>query len=91
MNFGQATCPGAALHPCGLTRSRLAEEAAAVHGMRPDVRRFCLKIPAVLGGAYAVENVGTIAVAELLHFSGDVAQQIRDLPDGTQESFRFVD
>lgn len=66
-----------------LTRSRL--------GPAPDGHCYCLKIPAVLGGAYDADNFGTIPLPELVAFSGGVARQIKDLPDGTRIEFRFSD
>jgi hypothetical protein len=59
---------------------------------RPTAERcYCLKIPATLGGAYALDNVGTIDRAELIAFSGDLARQIDDLPDGAQIRLRVTD
>ena len=45
-------------------------------------RKYCLKIPGVLGGEYGGENLGTISHDELIRASGYIAQQIADLPDG---------
>jgi hypothetical protein len=50
-----------------------------------------LKIPATLGGAYALDNIGTIDRGELIAFSGDLAKQIDGLPDGTQIRLRITD
>jgi len=69
----------------------LVNEAEAELGRPPAGRCFCLKIPAVLGGSYSLDNIGTIAVGELLRFAGDMAEQIKDLPDGAQVSLKFVD
>src|SRR5579872_7332611 len=51
----------------------LAEEARATLG-----------VPAAIGGAYAIDNIGTIDRGELIAFSGALAQQIDGLPDGAQ-------
>lgn len=53
-------------------------------------RCYCLKIPAVVGGSYDVSNLGTISLVELISFSGDMALQIKDLPNGTRISFKIV-
>jgi hypothetical protein len=45
---------------------------------------YCLKIPSVIGGSYDAENFGTITLNELIAFSGSMAEQIKDLPDGSQ-------
>ena len=58
--------------------------AQAKLGVTPEGRCYCLKIPAVLGGDYSEENLGTIELAELLSVSGSIARQIQDLPDGTR-------
>ncbi len=55
----------------------LVELAEAAYGPQIDGRCFCLKIPAVLGGAYTIDNIGTISLNELISFSGNVAKQIK--------------
>jgi hypothetical protein len=45
-------------------------------------RCYCLKQPAVIGGTYEAANLGTISLHELISFSGAMAQQIKDVPDG---------
>ncbi|HEX7704983.1 MAG TPA: T6SS immunity protein Tdi1 domain-containing protein [Thermoanaerobaculia bacterium] len=60
----------------------LVEIAKRIFGEQPADRCFCLKMPAVLGGQYTGENIGTITREELIAFAGHVAEQIKDLPDG---------
>lgn len=67
----------------------LVEEAEARYGVQPEGRCFCLKVPAVLGGAYAIENIGTVPLLELIAFVGDLARQIEDLPDGATVDLRI--
>jgi len=62
----------------------LVELATQKLGPVPDGRCYCLKIPAVIGGKYEPDNIGTISLEELISFSGDMAAQIKDLPDGAQ-------
>jgi hypothetical protein len=64
--------------------SRLVELAGERQGPLSDGMCYCLKIPAVLGGSYEAENLGTITLNELIEFSGSMAEQIKDLPDGSQ-------
>jgi hypothetical protein len=45
-------------------------------------RKYCLKVPAILGGAYDIDNIGTISFVELVSVSGSIAHQLEDLPDG---------
>lgn len=46
--------------------------------------KYCLKIAGVLGGKYQMENIGKITHEEQISFSGDLAKQIKNLPDGTE-------
>jgi hypothetical protein len=45
-------------------------------------QKYCLKIPAPIGGMYDDSNLGKITFAELLSFSGDIARQIDHLKEG---------
>ncbi len=70
--------------------SRLVELANHKLGPLPEGTCYCLMRPAVLGGSYDEENFGTISVQELLSFSGDLAEKIKDLPDGATVQFKIV-
>ena len=69
----------------------LVEKAEDKFGPQPNERCFCLKMPVVLGGAYDIDNIGTVPRLELITFSGDIAGKIKDLPDGSKVEFKFVD
>jgi hypothetical protein len=71
--------------------ARLVDIAEAKYGTQPIHRCFCLKTPSILGGAYELENIGTISIGELIRFSGDVANQIKDLPPGSKIEIKLVD
>jgi hypothetical protein len=71
--------------------TRLVKIAQAVLGQVTDQRCYCLKIPAALGGKYEAANFGTITRRELIAFAGDVAEQIKDTPDGTPVKFEFTE
>ncbi len=60
----------------------LVTAAAAELGAPGEGRCYCLKVPGVLGGEYDGDNVGTIELGELLESAGNLAAQIKDLPDG---------
>ncbi len=60
----------------------LKTEAERALGPPGEGRCYCLKIPAVLGGQYARENLGVISITQLLGASGSMAFQIKDVPDG---------
>lgn len=62
----------------------LVEKAFMTLGLTTPDRCYCLKIPAVLGGAYDESNFGTISRQELISSAGDLAQKIKDLPDGSK-------
>ena len=53
-------------------------------GALADGRKFCLVTPGVLGGEYAASNIKIAPVTEIIRLSGGIAQQIKDLPDGTK-------
>lgn len=70
--------------------SGLVEEAFHRFGALPEGRKYCLKIPGALGGEYGGDNLATIYLDELIRASGDVAQQIQDLPDGAKVRIKIV-
>jgi len=53
--------------------------------------KYYLVYPAILGGAYDLSNINTVSLTELIRFSGDVGEQIKDLPDGAQVQIKIVD
>jgi len=67
----------------------LVEEARTNVGSLERGRKYCLKIPGLLGGAYAGHNLASISLIELIQSSGDVAFQLKDLPEGSQVQFRI--
>jgi hypothetical protein len=69
----------------------LVEEANVRLGPLTEGRKYCLKIPGVLGGEYGGSNLATISLVELVRFSGYVAKRIKDLPDGAQVEFKITD
>jgi len=71
--------------------ARLLDMAEAKYGTQPVHRCFCLKMPGALGGAYEIDNIGTVGICELIRFAGDVAKQIKDLPPGSRVEFKIVD
>lgn len=60
----------------------LVKVAKEKYGELIKGEKFCLKVPAVIGGEYSEENIGKISFEELILFSGDLAFQIKDLDDG---------
>jgi hypothetical protein len=64
--------------------ARLVEVAKEKLGPLHEDRCYCLKLPAVIGGRYEAANLGTISLRELIAFSGHMAEQVKDVPDGGQ-------
>lgn len=70
---------------------RLVEIAVRNLGAPASGECFCLKLPGVLGGEYQAENFGLVPIKELISSSGDIAFQIKDVPDGEQVVIQIVD
>ncbi|WP_417442054.1 DUF1851 domain-containing protein [Idiomarina sp.] len=66
----------------------LVEQARASLGELSEGTKYSLVIPGVLGGEYAISNIKIAPLVELVRFSGDVAKQIDDLPDGAEIQLR---
>jgi hypothetical protein len=70
--------------------ARLVELARLKLGPLHKGECYCLKVPAVFGGSYEVTNMGTISLRELISFAGDMAEQIKDVPDGGELKIEVV-
>ncbi|APV48879.1 DUF1851 domain-containing protein [Betaproteobacteria bacterium GR16-43] len=68
---------------------KLVKAAHDKLGPLKDGERYCLKLPAPVGGAYEPGNLATLPIDQLLGFCGYVAEQIKDLPDGAPINFTF--
>ena len=62
--------------------TNLVEIAKFELGELEEYQKYCLKIPAIIGGEYEKSNLGKISFTELISFSGDLGFQIKDLKDG---------
>lgn len=60
----------------------LAQEWQQRHGPLPQGQRLMPKIPFVMGGEYNLENLWAGDAVQGMRFKGDIALQIRDVPDG---------
>lgn len=60
-------------------------------GPLPEGKKYCLKIPGVLGGAYGGDNLATISLLELVQSSGHIAKEIQDIPDGVKVRLKVVE
>ncbi len=62
--------------------TNLVNIAKSELGELEENQKYCLKIPAAIGGEYEKSNIGKISFTELISFSGDLGFQIKDLKDG---------
>ena len=69
----------------------LVEQASERLGVLTEGQKYCLVTPGVLGGEYAISNINTAPLHELIRFSGHIAKQIKDLPDGAEIQLRVTD
>ncbi|WP_299786799.1 T6SS immunity protein Tdi1 domain-containing protein [uncultured Shewanella sp.] len=69
----------------------LVEQAQEHLGPLKEGEKYCLVTPGALGGEYAISNIKTAPLIEMVRFSGHVAHEIKDLPDGAQIKLRVVD
>ncbi len=69
----------------------LVKVAIEENGPLASDKKFCFAIPCVLGGKYEASNIKTASLLEMIRFSGDVALQIKDLPDGEKVQLKVLD
>ena len=53
--------------------------------------KYYLVTPSVLGGKYALSNIQTAPLIEIIQISGEIGNQIEDLPDGAQVQIKVED
>ena len=68
----------------------LVQKARDSLGLLQPGFKYCLKIPGALGGEYGGDNLGVISLSGLVSASGNIAQQVGDLPDGAQVKLKIV-
>lgn len=69
----------------------LFAEGVKRFGEPPDGSVFTIKPHAMIEGRYDPENICIMPLEELIRFTGNVAQQIKDLPDGSQIQIEVTD
>lgn len=67
----------------------LVELAQETLGPLTDGQCYCLKLPGIVGGDYEASNLGSISIDELIAFSGNMAERVKDLPEGTPIEFEI--
>jgi hypothetical protein len=73
-----------------ITGYPLAHQWQAENGPMAAGDRLVPKRPFVLGGEYSATNVVALEAVKGMCFRGDLAVQIRDLPDGASITFNIV-
>jgi len=74
-----------------LTGYPMAHSWQELNGPIPIGRRLVPKVPFVLGGEFEPGNLAALDAVKGMLFRGDVATQIRDLPDGSSVELRMVE
>ena len=69
----------------------MVEQAEEALGPLAPGQVYHWVISPVLGGEYVIDNVRCLDHVEQLRFCGDLAREIKDLPDGAQVKLRLVD
>jgi len=69
----------------------LLDLAEVKFGKNENNRCFYFVISPVLGGSFDIENIQTVPLLELIVSSGDMAEQIKDLPDGAQIELKVIE
>ena len=74
-----------------LTGYPIAREWQALHGPLKEATRLMPKTPFVLGGGYTIANLAAVDAVQAMRLRGDMATQIRDLPEGAAIRLKIVD
>ncbi|MBT3161854.1 SMI1/KNR4 family protein [Streptomyces sp. Vc74B-19] len=74
-----------------LTGYPVAHEWQALNGVIEDGSRLIPKCPFVLGGEFSTGNMYVLDSVKAMRLRGDLAVQLRDLPDGATVRFKIVD
>ena len=73
-----------------LTGFPLAHAWQQRHGQLPVTERLLPKRPFVLGGEFVLENLYALGSVEGMRLRGELATQIRNLPEGASVKFKIV-
>ena len=70
--------------------AKLVSMAKDKLGMLEEGRCYCFKLSPALGGTFEEKNIASISLKELIAFSGDLAEQIKDVPEGGQIKIEWI-
>jgi hypothetical protein len=74
-----------------LTGHQLAHDWQSKYGKLAYKKRLIPKQLFVLGGEFTIENLGDVDALESMQYRGSIAQQIKDLPDGSKIDMKITD
>jgi hypothetical protein len=74
-----------------LTGYPLLHEWQEKNGALPVGRRLMPKVPFVLGGDYSLANLYSLAAVSAMKSRGNLARQLKGVPDGAQVEFRVIE
>lgn len=74
-----------------LTGYPLAHEWQEQNGKLPAMKRLLPKVPFVAGGEFVLDNLFLVDAVEGMKVRADIANQIKDLPDGAQIELKVVE
>lgn len=86
----QAWCERIVAERAVETGEVLLKEWQTAHGALPRAHRLVPRIPFVCGGEYEVHNLVCMRDVDAMRARANLANQIRDLPDGAEVRFRIV-
>ena len=70
--------------------TKLVELAEDKLGSLQKDECYCFKVSPVVGGSYDATNLAKISLKELIAFSGDFAEKIKNVPDGGQIKIKLL-
>ncbi len=73
-----------------LTGYPVAHEWQKINGPLPIGMRLVPKIPFVVGGQFAIDNLFLLDSVKAMQLRANLAAQIKDLPDGSSIQWKFV-
>lgn len=68
----------------------LVKEAQLRLGPLKDGYKYYLVIPGVLGGEYGGDNIQSVPFYEVIRYSGSIASQLKDLPEGAKVDLEVI-
>jgi len=68
----------------------MVSDAEKSLGKLKTEHKYHMVIPGILDGEYGGKNIKIVPWVEIIRFSGDLAKQIKDLPDGSKIELKTI-